>query len=241
MDYFNNRVREIELYFTFLENIDKENPILNYKNLEKSENDKINEVVITMPISPELIKIFKANAYLILYNLVEASFKEALWEILEKVQENNLDYTSISENIQKIWHNQQAWNFRNNTQNDFTKLIQDTAHSVLNNSVKFNKDYVDRKQLSGNINTKSIINLSSLYGFMLPKLDGQKVFSFDTVKNQRNNLAHGNLTFMECGKDYSIGYLVKLKNEIIVFMQEILQNINQFIADGKYKAAATTQ
>lgn len=235
MDYFNRRVIEVDLYFKFLENLDKKEPSLHYQGLKTLEDDDIQEVSLTMPISAELIKILKANAYLILYNLIEASFKEALWEILEKVQENNLDYTSISENIQKIWHTEKAWNYRNYTPNQFSDLIKNTAYLVLQDSIKFNRNFINKKQLSGNIDTNTIIALSALYGFALPKIKEQEKSNFDTVKTQRNNLAHGNLTFTECGKEYSITELIKLKNVVIEFMQEILQNISQFIEDEKYK------
>jgi hypothetical protein len=235
MDYFNHRVTEVELYFKFLENLDKKEPSLHYQDLEKLEDDTIQEISLVMPVSAELIKILKANAYLILYNLIEASFKEALWEILEKVQENNLDYTSISENIQKIWHTEKAWNYRDYTPNQFDYLIKNTAYLVLQDNIKFNRDFINKKQLSGNIDMTTIIELSSLYGFGLPRIQGEKKSNFDTVKTQRNNLAHGNLTFTECGKEYSITELIKLKNVIISFMQEVLQNISQFIEDKKYK------
>jgi hypothetical protein len=174
MDYFQNRVTEVNTYFKFLENLDKKEPSLHYQDLENSGDGVTQEVSLVMPISAELIKILKANAYLILYNLIEASFKEALWEILEKVQENNLDYVSISENIQKIWHTEKAWNYRDYTPNQFDNLIKNTAYLVLQDKIKFNRDFINKKQLSGNIDMTTIIELSSLYGFGLPRIQGEK-------------------------------------------------------------------
>lgn len=234
MDYFLNRVIEVNEYFTFLQKIDKKQPTLSYLDLEEID-DGMQEVNKFMEINTELIKMFKANAYLILYNLIEASFREALWSILENIHEEELDYINMSDKIQQIWHNQQAWKHRDYTHNEFTKLIRNTADLILQNQISFNRDFVHKKQLSGNIDTKTIIKLSQLYGFDLPQINGQKKLNIDIVKTKRNDLAHGNLTFIECGRDYSIEELVKIKDIIIEFMREILQNISQFVADKRYK------
>jgi hypothetical protein len=226
---------EVNEYFTFLQKIDKKKPQLHYVDLEDTENNELQEVKKVLEISTELVKIFKANAYLILYNLIEASFKEALWQVLETIHENGLDYTTVSDKIRDVWHSQQAWHYRDTSKDKFINMIKHTADSVLNNNIKFNRSFITKKQFSGNIDTKTIIDLSNQYGFDLPQINGQKKSNIDIVKTKRNDLAHGNLTFIECGRDYSIEELVKIKEVIIEFMTEILQNITQFVADKRYK------
>jgi len=74
---FDRRVDEIEVYFSFLENtisgIELRNermPQLFYPDTEEHK-----------PIAQAMIKILKANGFLLLYNLAESSFKKAIEEI----------------------------------------------------------------------------------------------------------------------------------------------------------------
>ncbi len=242
MDYFHNRLSEVNMYFDFLAQINKEKASLHYQDIEHSKNEVVNDEIdndikiinVSININTELVKILKANAYLILYNLIEASFREALWSILEKVIEDKIDYKNLSETIKKVWQEHQAWIYKDYKKDGFVEIIKNTIYSVFQESVKFKKDFVNKKQMNGNVDREKIQKMSELYGFELPTQQG--IHKFDDVKRNRNDLAHGNLTFSECGKNASVEELISLKNKIVELMKGILENINKFIIDGKYKA-----
>lgn len=54
------------------------------------------------------------------------------------------------------------------------------------------------------------------------------------IKNKRNNLAHGNESFSECGRDYTLENLEEIKDESVEYMRFILTHIKEFIKDKKY-------
>ena len=54
----------------------------------------------------------------------------------------------------------------------------------------------------------------------------------ETVKDRRNDLAHGTLSFAECGRNYSIDDLGKIKDETVLFLQGLLAGMKQYY-DGK--------
>jgi DNA-binding phage protein len=54
------------------------------------------------------------------------------------------------------------------------------------------------------------------------------------IKNKRNDLAHGNKSFAEIGKDITVEELLKIKEEVTAYLEQILNNINQYITGQDY-------
>jgi hypothetical protein len=48
------------------------------------------------------------------------------------------------------------------------------------------------------------------------------------VKKQRNSLAHGNISFSECGHETTLEELEKIKCEVVRFVKDILGNIMDY-------------
>ena len=57
------------------------------------------------------------------------------------------------------------------------------------------------------------------------------------VKDKRNDLAHGNLSFAECGRDYTLPQLVEIRRETLVFVRGILRNVERHTAGKAYRSA----
>ena len=97
--------------------------------------------------------------------------------------------------------------------------------------IKFNSE----KILGGNIDGKKIREFAEIYGFSdkvhLNAKNGEKLF---TVKNQRNNLAHGLSSFAECGRSYTISDLKEIKEQVILYIGRILKNIDNYLSNNKY-------
>jgi len=53
------------------------------------------------------------------------------------------------------------------------------------------------------------------------------------MKN-RNDLAHGNKSFPEVGGETSIDDILKIKEEVIEYLQQILQNIQDYLENQEY-------
>ncbi|RKZ54051.1 MAG: hypothetical protein DRR16_06190 [Candidatus Parabeggiatoa sp. nov. 3] len=55
-----------------------------------------------------------------------------------------------------------------------------------------------------------------------------------TIKNKRNHLAHGEFTFSDIGKDFTVGELDHFKDETLVFLSDVINKIEKFIIDKQY-------
>jgi hypothetical protein len=56
------------------------------------------------------------------------------------------------------------------------------------------------------------------------------------VKTQRNDLAHGSISFSECGRQYTVDELERIKRQVVVFMRSILRSIGAYIRKQSYAA-----
>ncbi len=66
---FEKRVSEIDKYFVFIENLEQNSAVLFFP---KKRTHKY------LSNDPELLKVLKANIFLMLYNLAEASIKQSI-------------------------------------------------------------------------------------------------------------------------------------------------------------------
>ncbi|TOM11292.1 hypothetical protein CGH84_22310, partial [Vibrio parahaemolyticus] len=61
--------------------------------------------------------------------------------------------------------------------------------------------------------------------------------SLEEIKSQRNLLAHGHLSFVECGRQFEIAQIESFKKEAIIFVRGILTNMKAYSDAQRYLAA----
>lgn len=238
-DDFDKRKSELDEYFEFLSKLDKDNPILNYS--EKG-------ILYNYSVDTELLKILKANGFLLIYNLVESFCRNFIIEILTTIQDKRLTLKKLSDEAQKIWIAQKVKNYKdpNTTAEKLENCFHGMATEIINNTViEFssvinkieNDERFDTFGLSGNINKQKIRYLAEIYGFekITPALKEKAGEDLEEIKNFRNKLAHGRITFRDCGKDKSVTQMVDYKNNTIEYLEGVLTNIEDYIKNTKFK------
>ncbi len=219
---FNTRKDEIENYFKFLKIFDYDNTRLQYS---------IDGIVHFERIESRFLTILLANAFLILYNLIESTVRNSIIELYLKIEEENISFDRLNENLQKIWikqetDNLQEGNFRQETLREYVMNIAKTI--IRKETIKLSKDSID---FSGNLDAQKIRDLAKQIGFNETR-NGRNLVS---IKEKRNRLAHGEQTFYDVGKDYSVSDLIDLKNEAFQYLNDIIQKIEDFIDNESYK------
>ncbi len=213
MNDFDNRVEEIDLYFSLLK-----------QTVDKKQEEYI-----------QIEQILKANAFLMLYNLAESCIKNAVEEIFSDISKKKVGYHKLREEIRieliKSLKKDviSPKSFVERTRDDITKQII---------GICFDKD----KLLSGNVDARQIQNIASIYSFstQLAPIEYEETKTniltdkLLVVKNNRNSLAHGNKSFKECGRDYTYNEMVEIKIHVVKYLQQILQNIEIYIQNEEY-------
>ena len=222
---FEKRTKEVDDYFSLLNILDQETTLLKYIKAGQEVEETI---------SKDTQRILIANSFLILYNLIEATIRNSIVEIYEKIQEDEITYHNLSSSLKKIWLKSKTKNLKEGSFNINT--LQNSVETIINNVIDneiilLTKDDID---ISGNIDAEKIRTLAKEIGFekSTNEVNGSNLV---TIKNKRNGLAHGNHTFYDVGKDFTVKEISIFKNEAFLYLTDVISNIEKFINEKKYQ------
>lgn len=220
---FNERSKEVSQYFIFLKNLEQGSIKLRMEG--RGGNPKIKE------IDPDLLRTLKASGFLLLYNLVEATMRNAIEAIFDELKNEDISYDLIRLELKKIV----LKNLRKRKLNDIYLSI--TAISIDIITVGFD----NQDLFSGNIDARKIKDTAIEYGFSY-STDARKTsngFDLLSVKANRNDLAHGFKSFTEVGRDKTADELLVIKSKVIRYLRQILHNIESYLKNREYLDIST--
>ena len=177
----------------------------------------------------------KASVILLLYNTVESTITKCLESIHTAIVQDNLNYSDLSIELKKI-----ILTYYENAivkSNDITKTIEFKLNQLefIENRSKYNLTFKKLSQnyqmFSGNLDSKQIVAILSRYGIALER----KCSELKTVKESRNKLAHGELSFEEVGRDLSIQQIQEIKDKVFEYMDIIVSTIQNYIEQKGYR------
>ncbi|MCK8154433.1 MAE_28990/MAE_18760 family HEPN-like nuclease [Citrobacter amalonaticus] len=224
---FSERKDDIAKYFDFVKFIINERPSFSYRDRASGEERSTD-------IDIEMTHILKANAYIILYNLIEATISNAIEDIHEELSScPDLCIDKVCEGLTKLALKKLDHHIVSGM--DFSQ--GDVAQLILKKWLAEHKKQVlaDKNPLfSGNVDAQKIRDVANIYGFST-ETDRSKTHNggnLVNIKMARNALAHGSESFLNKGQETSIDSLEFLKDEVFHYLEEILDNIEQYL-DGQ--------
>ncbi|RZJ35968.1 MAG: hypothetical protein EOO18_07635 [Chryseobacterium sp.] len=181
-------------------------------------------------IDKDLIKIMKASAFLVLYNLIESTMRNSIQEIYEHLKTKNIPFDMVRSELKKVV----LKNLKKPKVENILEKIKILSHDVV--SAGFDPSDL----FSGNVDARLVRDIAEEYGFSsatnsAQTKDGQKLV---IVKTQRNDLAHGNKSFSEVGKEKSITEIMIIRDEVKAFLGEIVDNIDKYLTNQLYLSSA---
>ncbi len=242
-DDFDKRKSELNDYFEFLSKLDKDKPTLHYSEIGTTHTKNY-----TYAVDRELQKILIANGFLLIYNLVESFCRNFILDILTAIQGRKLTLKNLSNETQKIWIAHKVKNYKDPriSNEKLEDCFYGMAEVIFNDTViEFaemirkieTEERYDAFGLSGSITKGKIKSLANMYGFesLTPPKKEKAGESLDEIKDNRNKLAHGRITFRDCGKDKSVIQMVEYKNNAIEYLEGVLDNIEDYLKNTKFK------
>lgn len=221
---FETRKQEVELYFSFLNDLEQQAISLSQQNQEGES--------LPYELDSTLSKTLKATGFLLLYNLVESTIANGINAIFDELKSKNVAFDSVTDELKK-----------KAIQNIKTNYTQDLYSNITNVSVDILSAGFDPRNLfSGNVDAKKIREVAQAHGFS-SDTDGQTTKSGEkllTIKTNRNDLAHGVKSFSEVGREHAISGdsgLLEIKDETLAYLEAILTNIENYISVQEYLAA----
>ncbi len=217
--YFGERVEEIDEFFKYLE-------ILSDRKTKISQNDQ------KVYLERDFLAILKSNGILLLYNLIESTVRFLIENIFHDIAIKRCHFDDLNSTFkQAVFKNLKDVSPENSAQK-----ISQVSFDIIQLGRNPQKDY------SGNLDIRKIKDIGRKYGIELrfpPLESNQRVpYEFDEnilmVKKRRNDLSHGNLTFIECGKDISLEELIKYKKSTEFSLNSLLGEIKNYICEQGY-------
>jgi hypothetical protein len=86
---------------------------------------------------------------------------------------------------------------------------------------------------SGNLDSKKIDSIFARYGLSI----NLNTNELKHVKDFRNKLAHGEISFEECGRQISLPYLDNIIRKTFASLETLLTEITDYLDAEKYQAA----
>lgn len=198
-------------------------------------------------LDTELQKIFKAAAMLLLYNVVEAAVRNGMLGVYDSVNAAQIDYVTASAELRSAWLDQQLRSLdRLSTRYDTFRthahrLLEMVSRSV---ALEFDLDPERALELAGNVDARKIRELAVSHGIMLNERLGEgHGYRLLEVKTLRNRLAHGFLSFADCGRDLDWSVMVDAKDQVVEYLRAWFDCLDAFVASlpTAQKASSASQ
>ncbi len=212
---FNARAKEVDEYFDFVKSILSADSALTYTD--------DTGIACSLRVASSLQKTLKANGFLLVYNLVESTMKNALEAIIMHLVAQGVDFDNLSKNVKLIV----LKNAKNCNPEKLEPSLSQIGLDLIQHT--FRKESL----FSGNLDAKEIRETMQNYGIAKRHfVNGDCLL---TIKNQRNALAHGDISFTDCGKDYDIVDLIRYKDDAKAYLQATLTDIEHFLLNDGYR------
>jgi len=217
---FEERLLEIRTYLDFLEAIDEQ---VQKGTPQLGENGAI--------ITPQQQKILYSSVYLQLYNLVESTVNKCLDAISKYVVNSSLKPNDLSIALRKEWVRCIA---RTHVDLSYENRLESAVNlcNYLVNTLPISEDFILEKGGGGNWDDEEIYKFSKRLGLSLSiSTDVQQAIkkpikndmgTLALIRDYRNKLAHGNLSFAECGENTTAHDLRQLTDRVALYMREVV-------------------
>lgn len=216
---YNARKKEVDGYFDFVIAICDHSIIF---------SEKVESAVSLRPLDDELIKTMKASCYLLLYNLVESSMRNAVEAIFEDLKVNKTNFDECRQELKL----EILKNFRNRNPDKLVNRLNSMACDVIHET------FASSEIFAGNIDAREIRKTAKRYGFEPPV--GCQFSLLLNIKNIRNDLAHGVKSFVEVGRDSSQEDLKNARKQTFDILDQTLKNIDTYLCSKCYLANSSS-
>lgn len=216
---FEERLQEIETYLDLLEALEKQ---VQEGTPQLGKSGDI--------ITPIQQKILYSSVYLQLYNLIESTVSRCVDTISKFIVEQGLRPNDLCAELRQEWVRFVA---RTHTDLSYENRLK-FALTLFEHLVKELpiSELIVEKGGGGNWDDEEIYKFSKRLGLTLnvsshARQAVKRPFKNDMgalalIRDYRNKLAHGNLSFAECGENTTVRDLRELTNGVALYMREII-------------------
>lgn len=225
---FNERCKDVHEYLLFLEFIDSI-ATNKHKPLENEANDGSG---ISYLLTRETQKILRANFYLLLYNLIEATTNSIITVVKDTVNDEGVTLDRL---VTRLVHLHIEGLYKEVTSSTrIVEISKDLYRKAAKNEIVL-LDKLDFNT-SGNVDYdffQKVVGTIGCRGALY--VDEQIVKdAMKRTKEHRNKLAHGNWSFSSAGTCLTLSQIKIDYNNVVDFLRQSLDNVEMYLNNKKY-------
>lgn len=231
--FFEERYAEIEAYLIFLQNVE---------DAAREGTPRLRGT--DAPITPEQKKILNSSLYLQLYNLVEATVLRCLEAVVAAVEEAERRPSELSIGLRREWVRSIARTHSDLGPDKRLRAALDLCDQLLQQMPV--KGFTIEPGGGGNWDDSSIEKICERVGCGLTLSPSvvqaakrhvrDDMGALKLVKDRRNGLAHGSLSFVDCSDGVTVAELKGLARAIGDYLKEAVGSFVSFIDVEIFKA-----
>ena len=238
---YENRKKEIEDFLQLMEFMEeKENNkvdgISEFSAFFHAEEKRINLSYQAM------INILKSNISLMIYNIIEFTVANLIDSIYDEIRIKNLSYIDVNECIKALWRKSML-KAASNPDANFKTFLKKNEELIVHILEKSTLEMNSRNTLpGGNLDGVSICETMESHGITVET--HSKNYRPDilrSIKTNRNNLAHGSVSFVDAVREDSIFDIKNTKDFVVAFLEELIDSVSKYINGQGYKASVDEQ
>lgn len=234
-DTYDSRKKEIEDFLELMEFLelkenDREDGVSQFSKFFHSETAGIHLTY------QSLINILKSNVSLMIYNIIEYTVANLIDSIYDEIRLHGLSYVDVNESIKALWRKTilKATNDPNANFNTFLRKNEEIIAAILRNATL---EMNSRNTLpGGNLDGISIRETFESHGIrVLTSSRNYRPDILEGIKENRNNLAHGSVSFVDAVRADSISDIRRNESFVVAFLEELIDTVTIYINEQKYK------
>ena len=165
----------------------------------------------------------KASSFLVLYNLVEATFNSVLDSFFDDMRRRGASCAEILPGLQQLWARKMVTRpVRDGAQDD---KINRTALKLVHHALRGATPALGPRDVvgGGNVDADELRRVGKQFGIRIrPARSARGGKDLEVVREARNGLGHGGMTFTDCGKDHSDAELIQMKDEVVAYLLDFV-------------------
>jgi len=194
-------------------------------------------------LTAQQYRILCSSVYLQLYSLVESSVTFCLENLSKVIRDRKCIPAELSDTIKKEWvrltaKTHEEMNYENRLQYSLVMLTKAISNENIE-SLNINKggggNWDDERIyafFSGRLGCPLQFNTETRQSVKRPFRNDMGALK--TIVTCRNDLAHGLITFEECGMDATVASLTELTDVTAKYLREFLRSFEAFMAADSY-------
>ena len=180
----------------------------------------------------------KSSFFLMLYNCVESTVVNCIRAILRVIESDGCKYNDLIDELQIASLAAYDYNVKKcESKDEKNKSLKQqidfqTGLSVFHLDLRSLMSSSSQGNFSGSLDAKEIRKIFSLLALDLSTMRCDELVQ---VKNCRNKLAHGEVSFEDYGRNYSIKYLQVSKDHTLTYLNDLISNVDKYLTLKDYR------